>query len=221
MKKTTDNKLIELVLADDHSLVINGLEELLRRCSGMKVTGTATDGERVVALVGLVQPDIVLLDIRMPLMDGFQAARLIKSRYPATGLIALSGDERPHSIMCMIEAGFDGIVLKSAEEEEIFAAIQHVYRGLQYFCRHSHQLLLALSARGIYNPKRKAIKKFFSDQEAKILKMICDGSTCPQIAEVLEISERTVESHREKLYTKTGTRRVNCLVKWAVLNGYS
>lgn len=209
---------IAVVVADDHAYVREGLKEMLQGCEGIDVMAVVSDGVKLLKAVEEKRPDIVITDIRMPEMDGIEAAEIILQQYPCTGLIAISADDQEFLLLRLLEAGFKGILLKTAEKSETFCAIQNVFKGEDYYCRVAHEKIHKLVAAGLYHPGKRLIKKIFSEREDQILRMICDGMTSKKIGEILLLSIRTVESHREKLFLKTKTSNVAGLVKWAVDN---
>ena len=210
---------IKLVIADDHILVREGMRALIASDEGLVIVAEAGDGEALLHLVEQHRPDLVLTDIRMPLMDGKKAGIAIRERYPETGLIATCMHDGEYQILNILKAGFNGIVLKSAGREEYFEAIREVYNGGFYYCRDAQPAITALRAKKLFHPGSSFVKDLLSTREKQILLLICEGLSSKSIAEKLQISYRTVDTYRMKLLAKTGCTNLATLIQFAYKEG--
>lgn len=208
-----------IVIADDHVCVREGLIQIIESCEPLEVIAAVENGKRLVEAVAHYEPELVITDIRMPDMDGLEAAAVIMEKYPTTSIIAYVSDESDYLFMNMLEAGFDGIVLKRASKKETVMVINMVLNGYGGFCNAGQERVNQLVRREIYNPKRGTVKAFFSEREIAVLQGICAGQTSKKIAESIHLSERTIESYRENLLRKTGAQNSAGLVSYAFLAG--
>ncbi|MFP4663007.1 MAG: response regulator transcription factor [Bacteroidales bacterium] len=204
---------IRVMLVDDHTLFRNGLKTLLSNMENVSVVGEAANGEEFLNDLGNTQPDIVLLDIAMPVMDGVEAATRALNQYPDLKIITLSmyGDEAYYNRM--VEAGVRGFILKDSDIREVETAIKTVYSGRTYF---SQELLQALLA-GIRS--EPGIEKYdLSEREIEVIQQVCEGKSNLEIADDMCISKRTVEKHRANIMEKTHCKNTASLVIFAVKN---
>ncbi|MEO6129985.1 MAG: response regulator transcription factor [Ferruginibacter sp.] len=210
---------IRIVIADDHILAREGLRAMLATDNDLLIVGEASDGESLLQLVEQHQPDLVLTDIIMPVMDGKKAGRSIRDRYPATGLIATCTHEGEYEMLMILGAGFNGIVLKSASREEYFEAIREVINGGSYYCRDAQPAITSLIIKQLFHPGSSIIKDPLSAREKQILILICEGLSSKFIGEKLQISNRTVDTFRMKLLEKTGCSNLATLISYAYKEG--
>ena len=209
-------KSIRLVIVDDHGLFRNGLKLLLNTTQLVQVVGEASNGVEFLDLIKSGLPDIVLMDIDMPLMDGIEATRRAIALYPDLKIITLSMYGEDEYYYQMIEAGVKGFLLKNSDISELKQAIQQVYAGKTYF---SEELLLSM-LRNIktVSVAEKSGEVSLSDREIEVLQQICKGQSNQEIADVLHISKRTVDKHRANLLEKTNCRNTASLVMYALKN---
>ncbi|HOK51559.1 MAG TPA: response regulator transcription factor [Bacteroidales bacterium] len=210
------DRLIRIVLADDHTLFRNGLKLLLLNNSDMQVVGEASDGNELLALLTKVPCDVVLMDIEMPGLNGFDATQIIAKQYPHTRVISLSMYGEEEYYYRMIEAGARGFLLKSSEINEVSEAIRRVAKGETYF---SSEILYNV-VKNIQTVVSKVDNALIhlSQREKEVLELICRGMSNQEIADQLFISKRTVEKHRANLLAKTNTKNTAQLVMFAVEN---
>ncbi len=208
--------LIKVVLADDHEIYRDGLKLLLTKSEGVEVAGEAGDGAQLVALIAQAQPDVVLTDIAMPVMDGISAAKQISSRYPGIGIIALSMYNEDNYIIDMLEAGAIGYLLKNAGKKEIGEAIRSAYYGKPYFCASTSARLAKLIAGSRYNPFTKKPAVMFTEREREVIALICGEKTNKEIGDLLFMSSRTAEGYRQRIQEKIGVRGTVGIVLYAV-----
>ncbi len=209
-------KKINIYLVDDHSLFREGLRFLLSNLDFVNEVYEAENGKQFIDEMKGRQVDMVLLDIEMPEMNGMDAASKALEINPDLKIIALSmySDESYYS--CMIEAGANGFLLKNSNFPEVKKAILDVWEGRNYF---SIEILQSIVGRA--NKKTtKAGNNDLTEREMEVLCQICKGRSNPEIADILSISKRTVDKHRENLLQKTHSKNTANLVVFAIKQGY-
>lgn len=212
------NNLCKVVLVDDHNLFRDGLKYVLGQTDYIQVIAEAADGIEFLNILNDKMPDIVLMDIAMPRMNGIEATTKAINQFPNLKIIALTmfGDE--NYCYSMLQAGAKGFVLKESGCDELLKAINKVMEGDNYF---SNSILTSLiKSQAILNKSKNTdegpIK--FSKREIEVLKLICDGNSNKEIAEKLSISQRTVEGNRFSLLNKTGSKDSVNLALYALKN---
>lgn len=209
---------IDVIIADDHEIFRDGFAIMVNKHPDLKLLGEAANGLELVKLVEKHQPDVVVTDIKMPLMDGIEATKQILEKYPHVGVIALSMFDEDHLIVEMLEAGAKGYLLKNAHKDEIAAAIKAVHRDEPYYCRNTSHKLAQLIARSNFTPDRKAAKPHFTKIELEIIRHLCNGESSKIIADHLQIATRTVETHRHNILKKIDAKNTASIVVYAVKN---
>ncbi|MCW3074975.1 MAG: LuxR family transcriptional regulator [Flaviaesturariibacter sp.] len=209
---------LRVVIADDHEIFRDGFRVMLKKQKGIELVGEAANGEELLERTASLQPDVVITDIRMPVMDGVTATKLLQRRFPTIGVIALSMFDEENLIVDMMEAGAKGYLLKNAHKEEIVDAINSVHNGKIYFCKHTSKKLIGLFGESNYNPFKRKMDSELSEQELLIISLICREYSSKEIAVRLQLSPRTVESYRQELLNKIGARNVAGLVIYAIKN---
>jgi DNA-binding NarL/FixJ family response regulator len=206
-----------VLIADDHSIVREGLRRLIEAESDISLCAEAADGREVLELVELHRPDVVILDISMPNLSGLESLERVRSRYPAIKTILLSVHADPAMIQNAISLGVDGYLLKNARASEILSAIRSVTRGGSYFSPPVAREIVAQ----IREPRAASEQPFtlLSGREREVLHLIAEGLSAKEIAAQLSISTKTVEAHRTSLMRKVGVRKATELVRYAVRNG--
>lgn len=208
---------IKVLLADDHALIRSGLIRLLGEDGGIEVVGQAEDGREAVQKATELKPDIVLMDISMPVMDGMEATRQIRKRNRDVKVLVLTVHENDEYLFKAFQAGAVGYMLKKAADSDLVSAIQTVARG-DYFLYSSitrsvvENFLLKPYAHGDDDTARDSL----TEREQEILKMVAEGYTCREIAEFLFISVKTVESHKAKIMDKLDLHKRPELVRYAI-----
>lgn len=204
-----------IVLVDDHTLFRNGLRTLLSGIEGFNVVGEASDGIELLDLLEKITPDVILLDIEMPRMNGIAAAEEALKRWPDLKIITLSmyGDEDYY--FKMVSLGVKGFILKNSEIKDVFAAIEAVAEGGSFF---SQELLFNLVSNLKSTPSSvpEDSPEQLSQRESEILLHICRGESNNEIADALFISKRTVDKHRSNILAKTGCKNTANLVVYAI-----
>lgn len=207
---------ISILLADDHAIVRDGLKTLLEAQSDLRVAGQAANGREAVSAAAELKPDVVVMDISMPDMNGVEAARRIRVAQPATRVVMLSMHGNAEHVYRALEAGATGYLLKESAGAELVAAIRAVHAGRRYLTEKVNELVIAgyLGERGAGSPLESLSKR-----ERDILQHIVDGRSNRETAELLHLSGKTVETYRSRMLKKLGVRNVADLVKFAISHG--
>jgi len=208
---------IRVLLADDHRMVRAGIRSLLERMPGIEVVAEAGDGREAIQFVGKHSPDIVLMDITMPGMNGLEATRHFTKNQPQVPVIILSMYADEEHVYQALRAGASGYLLKGAAIEELELAIRSVARGETYLSPPvSKPVIMEYIRRTNIG---SGARENLSPRQAEILKLIAEGKPMKQIAFDLAISVKTVETHRMALMTRLGVKDVAGLVRYAVKIG--
>ena len=205
---------ISLLLADDHTLVRKGLALLIREQRDWELVGEAEDGETAVRMAEATQPQIALLDVEMPGMNGIQAAREIKAVSPTTAVIALSSYGDIQYQEQMFAAGASAYVLKNEAMEDLVAAVAAVLRGERFLSPSAERSEPVADNRSILLDKES-----LSQRELEVLRLLAEGRRTKEIAKALGISDRTVETYRSRIMMKLRIRTLPGLVKFAIRAG--
>jgi len=192
---------IRVLIADDHSLVRQGLRRYLDMAEDIDVVGEASNGEEAIAMVEKEQPDIVLLDIRMPGVDGLEAARMIRERYPKVGAIMLTAYDDRQFVVEAVRAGARGYVLKARDAEHLIQTVRLVAGGNMVI---DPQLVVALAEELSQAKERDRKAETLTAREIEVLQLLAFGHTNRDIAEKLFISPDTVKTHLEHIFEKLG-----------------
>ncbi|MET0394214.1 MAG: response regulator transcription factor [Chitinophagaceae bacterium] len=207
---------IRLVIADDHEIFRDGLSLMLSKQPSISLVGQAENGRKLVDLVRELEPDVVMTDVKMPVMDGIEATRFLLSERPDRKIIALSMFDEENLIVDMLEAGARGYLLKNADKQEILDAICNVYDDKTYYCRHTSSRLISLISKSKFNPYRKKEPLSFTDRETEIIRLICQQLTAQEIADRVFLSKRTVEGHRTRILEKMNVKNTAGVVIYAL-----
>lgn len=210
------NYNIRLVIADDHEIFRDGLALMLSKQQDVQLAGQSANGKELLDLVARVKPDIVMTDIKMPVMDGIEATKLLLQRNPDLKIIALSMFDEENLIVDMLEAGARGYLLKNADKQEILDAINNVFEDKTYYCRHTSARLASMIVKSKFNPYKKVEPVSFSDREKEIIRMICQQCTTQEIGERLFLSKRTVEGYRTRILEKMNVKNTAGVVIFAL-----
>lgn len=210
---------IKLVIADDHEIFRDGFKLLLQKQPELELIGEAEDGAQLLQLVAAQQPDVVIVDIKMPVMDGIMACKQICERFPQIKVIALSMFNDDNLIVDMLEAGAKGYLLKNTDKHELLLATTTVFEGGTYYCAATSNKLTRMIAESKFNPYRHKVAKKFTVRENEVIQLIFEQKTNKEIADALGLSIRTVESHRENIQEKTGAKNAVGVVIYALKHG--
>lgn len=206
---------LKIFLVDDHNLFREGLKFLLSGKDFISEIFEAENGEMFLKNLLTVKPDIVLMDIDMPVMNGIEATKEALKIYPNCKIIALSMYGNENYYTEMIDAGAKGFLLKNSKFEDVQKAIYDVFEGKNYF---SPEILEAI-IKNLYKKKTSTQNSDLSEREIEILFNICKGLSNHEIADLLFISKRTVDKHRENILSKTQSKNTVELVVYAIKNG--
>ena len=209
---------VKIVIADDHEIFRDGFKVMLKKQTEVEIVAEAENGRELVHLVSVHQPDVVITDIKMPLMDGVEATREIKKQWPHIEVIALSMFDEENLVVEMLEAGAKGYLLKNTHKAEVVQAVKAVYKHETYYCNHTSNKLAQMIAKSHFNPYKHVAKPAFNEKEKEIIKLICQELSNKEIAAQLGLSTRTIEGYREKILEKIEAKNIAGLVIYAIKN---
>lgn len=206
---------IGILIADDHTLFRNGIRALLKDEQDMVIVGDANDGREAVRLAAQLKPNVILMDIAMPLLNGLEATRQIKREHPEINVLVLTMYDHEEYFRQMLEVGASGYIIKRAAFHELVAAIRAVHNGEAVLSPAITRLVLEDYLR------RDSITKeddpnTLSSREREVLQLIAEGKTSREIAEILNLSVKTVQSHRTNLMQKLDLHDRGDLIKYAI-----
>lgn len=205
MKKT------KIAIVDDHQILRAGLKVLLQCIDSIDIVIEASNGKEFLEQLEVNSPDLVIIDINMPVMNGAETVKIARKKFPELKVIVLSMNREEHYFKTMNDLGVDGYIIKESDYEELEHAIETVLKGGKYF---SQELLLSL-----VNNRPAHMKINLSEREQEILNYLCKGFSANEIAEKLFISPRTVEKYRSDLLLRTESANSISLVVFAIKNG--
>jgi DNA-binding NarL/FixJ family response regulator len=219
MKNPETNSVIKVAIADDHTIFRTGIKTSLQARKDIQMVAEAENGMQLLNLLRHIQPDVILLDIQMPIMDGITALPEIKKLYPAVKVIMLSFLNDHSVISKMMEIGANSYITKESGAEAIYEAIRGVYENDFFFNDLTNKALLSglRTKRTTETSMPQDVQ--LTDKEITILKLMCEEKSTKEIADIVDLSPRTVEAIRDKLKTKTGTKSMAGLVMYAVKAG--
>lgn len=207
---------LRVVIADDHTVVRQGIRIVLEEVPGLEVVGEAGDGAGALRLIAKFKPDVAVLDVTMPEKTGLEVAKELRDSGSDLGILILSMHDDPEYVLQAVRAGADGYVLKDVAPSELRDAIQAVASGKEFFAeRVTHQLSVGLREELEREQKRTRIGSL-TGREVEVLVRIADGNTNREIGKELGISPRTVETHRERVMAKLRVRTVAGLTRLVV-----
>ncbi len=210
---------IKLAIADDHKIFRNGLKATLEDCADVDSVIEASNGKQLLGMLTDVKPDVILMDIKMPEMDGIQTTTAIKQKYKDVKVLALSMFNEDKYIVDMMKAGASGYLLKNAEPEEIIEAISTVFYKDYYFNEHlSITLIKQLAGNNNSNNPSQSLADF-NEREIEVLRLVCQECSNQEIADKICLSVRTVEGYRARLFEKTRSKNLVGLVIFAIKTG--
>ena len=218
MKKPENDRAIRVAIADDHALFRAGVKTAMAVKKDIELIAEADNGMQLLNLLKHVDVDVILLDIQMPIMDGIQTLPEIRKLKPDAKVIILSMHNDHSMISKLMEIGANSYLTKNSDSETIYQAIKTCYEQEFFFNELTNKALLT----GIRTKRNDIIGPQdvnLSDKEMRVLKLMCEEKTTKEIADIVDISPRTVEAIRDKLKTKTGAKSMAGLVMYAVKNG--
>lgn len=209
--------MIRILLADDHNLVRSGLKILLDQVENFEVVGEAENGLEVIELAKVKHPDIILLDINMPNMDGFETITALKEISSNIKILMLTMYSDQDSLVRAIELGANGYILKKAPEEELITGIKKIIKDGSYIDNSLTQTFVNAMVNKKANKKRpKKEKKDLTKREKEVLKLVVKGATDREIADELVISIKTVEAHKHNIKEKLQVKRLAELIRYSL-----
>ena len=210
---------VRVLLADDHTLIRAGIRALLESVLGMEVVAESGDGREALELIEKHTPDVVLLDIDMPGLNGLEVARRAAGASPRTRLVILSMYADPAFVRQALQAGVKGYLLKGAVVSELPLAIQSVMRGETYLTPKVSQAVVSGFLREGEGGQQPVAQEGLTGRQREILQLIAEGRSTKEIAQVLDVSVKTVETHRQRLMDRLGIHDVAGLVRFAIRTG--
>lgn len=211
------NKL-RVLIVDDHALVRAGIRSLIEGQSGFEVVGEAAQGDEVLGKVMQLQPDVVLMDIAMPGMNGIEATKLLKREFPHIHVIILTMHDDEEFFFTLIREGASGYILKDSEPEQLVSAIRNAAKGQIYLSPAVAKALMesyVMATTGLNGENHVAL----TSREKDVMRLLAAGQTNREIAESLVLSRRTVEKHRQALTRKLGLSNRDDLTRYAIRRG--
>jgi DNA-binding NarL/FixJ family response regulator len=213
MNLRPDAPFVRILVVDDHSLVRDGLAVLIERERGMKVVGMAATGEEAVTATQRLRPDVIIMDLMLPALNGIDATRRIIAEFPLIRIIALSACHTHEQVCRVLRAGALGFVLKTEAAKELLRAVQVVKTGEQYVS----PAITALFDEGALSvPIPKSPFERLSSRERAVVRLIVAGSTSADIAEHLSLSRKTVDTYRGRIMVKLGVASRSALIRFAL-----
>ena len=208
---------IRVLLAEDHTIVRKGLRSLLDDEAGIEIVGEAEDGQQAIELVQRLLPDVVLMDITMPVLNGLEATRQIKKLFPQVKVVVLTVHSTEEYIFQILRAGASGYVVKQAAVSELVQAIQTVRRGDSFLSPSISRQVVEEYGRRAEAMEDKYDK--LTDREREVLQLIAEGRTNREIAQLLHVTVKTVEAHRAHLMDKLSLHSTADLTRYALRKG--
>jgi DNA-binding NarL/FixJ family response regulator len=205
-----------IILADDHPLLRLGLREIIHQQDGFRVVAEAGNGERALELIEGLRPAIAILDIDMPKISGLEVVRQVIARKIPTEIIILTMHSEPSYLERALDLGISGYVLKDSVDHEIIAAIKSIQNGKPYVSPYFSNILLKRNPRTREGTEKKLGISDLTPTERKVLKLVANDKTTKEIAEMLFVSERTIESHRSSICVKLDLHGQNALLRYAM-----
>lgn len=202
---------LEVILVDDHKIIRVGLRAILESFDNIDVIGDVDSGNDLMQMLKKTEPDIIFMDINLDGESGIELTRKVLAKYPDIIVIAFTSSEEVNSVTEMIDAGASAFLLKNASDDELKKAIDEVVKGNSYFSKE----FLFLAKQFGKKPKSRS-KIQLSDREKEVLRLICHGHSNQEIADTIDLSIHTVDSHRRNLLNKTGAKNTASLVMLAV-----
>jgi DNA-binding NarL/FixJ family response regulator len=205
---------IKLLIADDHTILRDGIVSLLQSEESFTIAGTAANGYEVLELISKKEIDVCLLDINMPGLDGMETAKLIREKKPAIKIIMLTTYNDPEIISELVHIGVSGYLLKNSDKQELIEAVNKVMKGRHYFSEEVENIIL----KGLTDKKSTQVITL-TKREQEVIRLLAKEYTNDKIADELHISYRTVETHRKNIMQKTKSHNLAGLLKYAYGKG--
>jgi len=214
-----DKKKITVLLADDHTVIREGLRVLLEAAGDIKVVGEAETGRQAVQMAKSLLPDVIVLDVAMPLLNGLEATRQILRETPSAKVLILSSYSSDDYVQYLVEEGVTGYLIKQTATHDLLKAIREAHKGNAFFSPAISKRLLN-QCRDAYmrgHPSKRSVG--LTSRETEVLQLIAEGYANKQIADQLSLSIKTVEKHRQQLMEKLNIHEVATLTRYAISKG--
>jgi two-component system nitrate/nitrite response regulator NarL len=210
--------MINVIVTDDHRMFTDALAGFFTPESGIRLCGSATDGDELMVLLKTMQPDVILLDINMPGMNGIAATSQIRKKYPAIKILIVTMYRTREFILSLYRLGVDGYVLKNTGKDELIHAIRTVYDNGSYFSEDVNKTIFDDNT--FERPDHfEEVAPSFSKRETEIVRLLADGFSTQEVADKLFLSYYTIETHRKNLLNKLNLRNTAELIKYAAQLG--
>ena len=210
---------IRVFLVDDHRIFLEGLGRLIQDHPFMKIIGTAGNGRAALKEIRSLQPDVVLMDISMPHLNGLEATRIITGASPKTKVLILSMHESEAFLRRVLEAGAIGYLLKDSTADELFLAIEEVHKGNSYLSPPLARILINDYIESRKRGRGKDTGPLLTGKEREVFQLLAEGNSNRAVANLLDLSPKTVETHRKKIMKKLNLRNITDLVRYAIRMG--
>ncbi len=210
---------MKVLIADDHALVREGIAAFLKLCDDIEVVGEASDGLEAIEKTGKLLPDIVIMDINMPKLGGLETTIEIKKMWPDTKVLVLTQYEDKEYITRFLKAGVSGYLLKKAVGSDLITGLRAIGRGELYLYSSIATEVVARYLQGNGKPETEDLYEKLSDREKQVLKLVAEGYTHKEVADMLSISVKTVIAHQTNLGEKLGIHTRAGLIKFAIQKG--
>jgi DNA-binding NarL/FixJ family response regulator len=210
---------IRVFLADDHRMMRDGIRAILERQPDFEVVGEAADGREAVRLAHQLQPDVVVMDVSMPLLNGLEAMRQILQGCPDTSVLILTVHEREDLVAQLLSAGASGYMIKRAAAQDLVSAVQAVFRGDAYIDPAIAKLVVSGYVSHVQSGSPDSASNNLTDREREVLQLVAEGYTNREIASLLHLSIKTVQNHRAKILRKLDLHDRGELIKYAIEKG--
>lgn len=210
---------IKVFLVDDHQVLLEGLVRLIQNHPSMEIVGTARDGRAALIQIPALRPDVVLMDISMPNLNGVEATRLLSRSSPKTKILILSMHDNEEFLRRVLKAGASGYLLKDATADELFLAIEEAHQGNSYLSPSLSRKLIQDFLEPAERKQTEPLGQPLTGREREVLQLLSEGHSNQAISKSLHISPTTVATHRKKIMKKLNLHRVTDLVRYAIRNG--
>jgi len=211
---------IRVLLVDDHLMFREALHQMLSQDPSIQVVGELGDGAGILEAMAQFQPDVVVMDVSMPNVNGIEATRRLLASHPEAKVVALSGFSYKQFVVEILDAGASGYVVKTAAAQQLIQAIGSVAAGHTYLCSEATKLLVRSNRRGRQSASGASENKRLGQRETAVLKLLARGKSSPQIGTELHIATSTVDVHRRNIMRKLDLHSVAELTKYAIRNGF-
>ncbi|HVZ25539.1 MAG TPA: response regulator transcription factor [Sediminibacterium sp.] len=210
---------IKIVIADDHDLYLDGLKGLFKDNKTYRIIGEARNGIELIQLAITLKPQLILTDLRMPMMHGASAIHTICKKMPDINCIVLTSYENDAAIIEALEAGAKGYITKNMPKTELFQALDQICAGYPYFCQTTNAKMIKLISQSNFNPFKKKKQPTLSQMETKVACLICHEKSNREISDLLFTSIRTIENIRARIYRKMNVKSSVGVAVYAFRNG--